>query len=169
MQRIRETHYPQDVLPWRLREPRDREYKRSIRPAHHPLKLPNALALLTLLQLERLDAFKAHRLEIARFYSAHLHGYELPDFNEQNMFLMYTIRSEKALDIMEKAKQEGILLGVWRGGVIVPPDCNLERAGYRVGSCPKAEKFSDQALNLPTHVNVSLKDAKRIVDLLNVS
>jgi len=38
---------------------------------------------------------------------------------------------------------------------------------YKLGSCPKAEKLANQVLNLPTHVNINLNDAQKIVDFLN--
>ena len=38
--------------------------------------------------------------------------------------------------------------------------------GYIMGSCPKAEKVADTILNLPTHINISQKEIKRIVSFL---
>ncbi|GAI14389.1 unnamed protein product, partial [marine sediment metagenome] len=34
------------------------------------------------------------------------------------------------------------------------------------GSCPKAEKIAQGIVNLPTHIYISQKQAKKIVDLL---
>jgi len=38
---------------------------------------------------------------------------------------------------------------------------------YVLGSCPVAENLSKITFNLPTHINISLKEAQRIVDFLN--
>jgi dTDP-4-amino-4,6-dideoxygalactose transaminase len=35
-----------------------------------------------------------------------------------------------------------------------------------MGMCPVAEKLAQTTLNLPTHINISLKDAERIVNFL---
>jgi len=37
---------------------------------------------------------------------------------------------------------------------------------YKKGSCPWAEKLAQETLNLPTHINISQKDANRIIDFL---
>jgi len=55
----------------------------------------------------------------------------------------------------------------WRKTVIVPPDTNQEKLGYQAGSCPKAEITAKEILNLPTHINISREEAKRITDFLN--
>jgi len=38
--------------------------------------------------------------------------------------------------------------------------------GYIVGSCPTAEKLAKETLNLPTHINISKKEARKIVEFL---
>jgi dTDP-4-amino-4,6-dideoxygalactose transaminase len=35
-----------------------------------------------------------------------------------------------------------------------------------LGSCPKAEKLSRETFNLPTHINISQREAKKIIDFL---
>ena len=37
---------------------------------------------------------------------------------------------------------------------------------YKIGDCPNAEKLSKETLNLPTHINISIEDAQRIVNFL---
>ena len=37
---------------------------------------------------------------------------------------------------------------------------------YELGTCPIAEKLAKTTFNLPTHINISQKDAQRIVDFL---
>jgi dTDP-4-amino-4,6-dideoxygalactose transaminase len=38
---------------------------------------------------------------------------------------------------------------------------------YVFGSCPRAEKIAKTIVNLPTHINISETDAKKIVKFLN--
>jgi len=58
------------------------------------------------------------------------------------------------------------LIGDWYTSAIAPNDTNPEKIGYIKGSCPNAEKLSQETLNLPTHINISQKEAQQIVDFL---
>ena len=69
--------------------------------------------------------------------------------------------------ILSKARKRKIYLNDgWRKSPIVPPDTNLKKMKYKLGSCPKAEKVAKTILNLPTHINISKVDAQKIVDFL---
>jgi len=37
---------------------------------------------------------------------------------------------------------------------------------YQTGSCPNAEAVAKKIVNLPTHINVEIKDAQRICRLI---
>ena len=70
-------------------------------------------------------------------------------------------------EVLEKARKQNILLDDgWRKTPIVPPDTNLEKMNYILGSCPRAEKIAKTILNLPTHINISKKDAQKIINFL---
>lgn len=144
--------------------------KRGRRPGYFPKKLPNALAALTLNQFKKLEKFNRHRKEIANFYYNALRDspFELPQTlnNKDHIFLRFTIKHPKAHQIIKKAWQRNILIGDWYTAPIAPHDTKLEKLKYKLGSCPKAEKLSKEVLNLPTHINISKKEAQRIVDFL---
>jgi dTDP-4-amino-4,6-dideoxygalactose transaminase len=57
-------------------------------------------------------------------------------------------------------------LGDWYTTPIAPFDTKLEEMHYKIGMCPNAEWLAKRTLNLPTHINISDKDAKRIVNFL---
>ena len=40
-------------------------------------------------------------------------------------------------------------------------------SNYQSSSCPQAEKLTQTIINLPTHQNISLADAEKIVKLVN--
>ena len=61
---------------------------------------------------------------------------------------------------------QNILLGDWYTTPIAPFDTKIDEIHYTKGSCRNAERLSKQTLNLPTHINISLKDAERIVNFL---
>jgi dTDP-4-amino-4,6-dideoxygalactose transaminase len=145
------------------------------RPDYFPKQLPNALTLLALNQFKKLDKFYEHRQEISKFYFQALKGtsFKIPPKIEENTkhsFLRFTIKHPKAHEIIYQAwNEQNILVGDWYTSPIAPDDTNLDKMGYIIGSCPKAERLAKITLNLPTHINISLKQAERITNFLNIS
>ena len=148
--------------------------KRGLRPDYFPKVLPNALAIMALNQFHKLKKFNEHRKIISDFYYQELKNTQfiLPEpFDEaqgkKNIFLRFTIKHPKAHEIIYDAwHKENILLGDWYTSVIAPDDTKLDEMRYKIGSCPTAEKLSKITLNLPTHINISMNDAQRIIKFL---
>ncbi len=142
--------------------------KRGQRPDYFPKALPNALAAMALHQFKKLDMFNAHRQKIAEFYYQELKNtvFGLPEKNN-NIFLRFAITHPKAHEIIYEAwHKENILLGDWYTSVIAPQDTQLDKMAYKQGMCPNAENLAQKTLNLPTHINISMEDAKRVVNFL---
>jgi len=137
------------------------------KPNYFPKKMPNVLAVLTLNQLKKLEKFNAHRKEIAEFYREELKGtsFGLPPEEEQ-VYLRFTVKHSKAHEIIKKAWQNNFLIGDWYTTPVAPYDTKLKKLKYEIGSCPKTEKLAKITLNLPTHINISKVQAKKIVDFL---
>ena len=141
---------------------------------YFPKKFPNALALLALNQFKKLGRFNEHRREIADFYQKELKNTKLTlilDKTTENIeptFLRYPILTNLNTDkILSQARKEKLFLNDgWRKTPIMPPDTNVDKMEYKRGSCPKAEKVAKTIINLPTHINISKKQAQRIVDFL---
>jgi len=144
--------------------------KRGKRPGYFPKRLPNVLAILALNQFKKLEKFNNYRKEIADFYYKELRdaSFELPPnpSDREQTFLRFTIKNPKAHEIIKKAWQKNILIGDWYDSVIAPKDTKLDKMKYIAGSCPKAEKLAKETLNLPTHINISKKEAEIIVNFL---
>ncbi|HDZ54537.1 MAG TPA: DegT/DnrJ/EryC1/StrS aminotransferase family protein [Candidatus Nealsonbacteria bacterium] len=142
--------------------------KKGKKPGYFPKKMPNVLSFLALNQLRKLERFNNHRRKIANFYYNNLRNtsFELLEKSEGQVFLRFTIKHSKAHQIIKKAWQENILIGDWYTTPIAPHDTNLEKMKYISGSCPRAEKLAKETLNLPTHINISQEEAKKIVDFL---
>ena len=68
--------------------------------------------------------------------------------------------------LIKKAWQKNILIGDWYTLPIAPHDTKLDKMKYKIGDCPKVEKLTKETLNLPTHINISFKEAKKIIDFL---
>jgi len=157
--------------------------KRGKRPGYFPKRLPNALAILALNQFKKLEKFNNHRKAIANFYYNELRDtiFELP-LNPPDLkqtFLRFTIKGApqkagraaggwrpKAHEIIKKAWRKNILIGDWYDKVVAPKDTKLDKMQYSLGACPKAEKLAKITLNLPTHINISQKEAQKITDLI---
>jgi len=145
--------------------------KRGQRPDYFPRALPNALALMAFNQFNKLDKFNEHRQKITDYYFENLKGtrFELPKQypNRKNIFLRFTVKHPKAHEIIYEAwHKQNILLGDWYTTPIAPFDTKIEEMKYESGSCKNAEELSKITLNLPTHINISFKDAERIFNFL---
>jgi len=143
--------------------------KRGEIPGYLPRRMPNALAMLALKQFKKLERFNNHRKDIAEFYFKNLKGFDLPKIsqNTKPVFLRFAVKHKTALQIIRKFWDNNILIGDWYTSPIAPDDTDLEKLGYKMGSCPNAERLSKITFNLPTHINISKKQAKKIVDFLN--
>ena len=145
--------------------------KRGLRPDYFPRALPNAMAMLALHQFNKLEKFNRHRQKIADYYYEGLKEtkFVLPARfnNRKNIFLRFTIKHPKAHEIIYEAwHKQNILLGDWYTTPIAPFDTKIEDVKYKAGSCKNAEDLAKRTLNLPTHINISEKDAERIVNFL---
>ncbi len=142
--------------------------KRGQRPDYFPKALPNALAMMAQKQFDKLEKFNAHRKKIAEFYYQQLLGtqFGVPQ-SHGNIFLRFAITHPKAHEIIYEAwSKQNILIGDWYTSVIAPIDTQLDKMKYEPGMSPNAERLAKRTLNLPTHINISMDDAKRIVEFL---
>jgi len=140
------------------------------KPGYFPKRFPNALAVLALNQFKKLERFNQHRKEIASIYSEGLKnstfvlplGYD----DRENIFLRFPIRHFNAHQIIKDAWRKNMLIGDWYTTAIAPHDTRMDKLEYDFGECPRAEELSKETLNLPTHINISEKDAQKIVSFL---
>lgn len=126
------------------------------RPKGFPARFPNALAILLLNQLKKLERYNKNRLEIARFYAKK---------NVDGVYLRFPMLVDNPAEIIQKAKKNGVLLGNWYHNIIDPPGVDLEVVGYIRGSCPKAEEIARRIINLPTRITHS--EAEYVIQQIN--
>ncbi len=147
-----------------------KEEKEGSLPSNFPSQLPNALARLGLKQFEKLEEFNSHRDTIADFYDKNLESIDatLPSSDPDRIYMRYSLLVDKDTDeILSKARKKDIFLNDgWRKGPVVPADTKLESVKYAWGIAPQAEKIAERIINLPTHPNITLKKARRIVNFL---
>lgn len=141
--------------------------KQGKRPDYFPKALPNALAIMALNQLAKIEKFNSHRKKIADYYFDQLKNTKFIIPKNDGIFLRFPVKHKNAHEIIYSAwHKQNILLGDWYTTVIAPADTNLNEMKYQLGSCPNAESLAKQTLNLPTHINISQKDAERIINFL---
>lgn len=144
--------------------------KKGRKPDYFPRRMPNALALLCLKQLGKLERFNAHRQELAAFYYRDLADTTLsmPPKAVDGIatYLRFTVRDKDAREIINEAWRRNILIGDWYTSPIVPNDTQLDKLEYVPGSCPNAEKLARETFNLPTHINISEIEAKAVSDFI---
>ena len=144
--------------------------KKGLKPSYFPKKMPNSLSALALNQFEKIERFNQHRKKIAEFYYQELENTEFELIkkyqNRENIFLRFTVKHLKAHEIIKKAWQNNLLIGDWYTGPVAPDDTNLNKVGYTLGDCLNAEKQAEKTLNLPTHINISKKQARKVVNFL---
>ncbi|NIA09598.1 MAG: hypothetical protein GWP10_07690, partial [Nitrospiraceae bacterium] len=146
-----------------------KEEREGKKPNYFPARLPNALAELAYSQWQKLDRFRQHRQMIAEVYSKELENSSailpMTSLESQPSFLRYPILISNPRQVWQKAKKQGILLGDWYWSPIIPPGTDLAKMDYQKGSCPMAEKYCQQIINLPTHINTTSQQAQKICQL----
>lgn len=115
-------------------------------------------AMLTLFMFERLDKQLSHRRKIARVYIENLDTELIPQTVAQQIDhstnLRFPIFVEDRSSLVRYLGKYGVFLSdIWYQDV--------------APECPNAIEVSRKILNLPTHINVSERDAKRICKLIN--
>jgi len=142
-------------------------------PNYFPKRMPNELAFLAMNQLKKIDRFNLHRKEIAQIYDSMLINKKefkvvfKKDKDKQPIFLKYPVLNVNPAKVVREARKAGIYLNDgWFGSAVVPPLTSLKKVCYVVNSCPQAEEVAKRIVCLPTHINISREDVKRVFDCL---
>lgn len=152
-------------------------------------KLPNCLAYLWTFEIDKIDEYNNHRIEIAKIYEENLKinnsiltlkdtptdnslpfkGKEATKKENKNIYFWFPILTQKSKELSIFCKQNNILLwNYWNWNVIIPIWTDLEKAWYLAWNCPNAEKLCKQVLTLPNHNLINTKDAEKVIKVLNM-
>lgn len=145
------------------------EEKLGLPVSFYPSKLPNALAKILLSQFKNLEAVIFHQQTIARHYHEHIVNPAVakPAWSENSIWLRYTVTVRNPQKLHARAKKNGVILGNWYDTPVAPKDADLNVFDYLPGMCPNDEKLAGRSVNLPTDRQISLRDAGRIVNIVN--
>lgn len=144
------------------------EEKNGEKPSVFPARYPNALARLLLCQLKKLEIYNKLRKEKALCYFDQLtdkKGLVLPTQIEGALYLRFNLLTDKAEKILNIARERKMLLGNWYKNIIDPEGVDLEKLGYKKGSCPNAERMAKLSVNLPTYPKLSAEQLNAIACL----
>lgn len=123
------------------------EEKKGKQPNIFPAKYPNALAILLVNQLKKLERYTKERSQAVAVYGG------------VGPLLRYPLLVDNSKETIEHLKRKGVLLGNWYHLVVDP-----NPVGYKKGSCPNAERLASHVVNLPTRI--SKREAAKIKSLL---
>jgi len=129
-------------------------------------KYPNALAILLLNQLKRLEKIQDQRKRIVNFYLKNLNYVSRSTLYVSQPLIRFPLLIKNRDKILQNLAKKGIFLGRWYDSPVAPKGFPLEKVGYRWGSCPVAEEVCQKIINLPTN-NIKLNEAEKLIDTLN--
>lgn len=145
-------------------EPQERQ---GGRPSWANRQMANALAILALHQWKKRERFDAHRRHLSELYRTELN---IPDMTHpilpsqaEPALLRYPLSTPHRDKILDACKQARLELGDWYVAPIAPKGIDEQAAGYDRTKTPNAVSLSQKMINLPTHINISEADAKKII------
>lgn len=132
--------------------------------------MSNWYAKLVNSSFKEFDSLLKHRREVASVYAGNLdekiQSKDYVDNINLSSCLRFPIFVEKRQSLMNYLKEKGIFVSdIWYDAPIAPSKL-LSKTDYN-RECPLSEKVSKKILNLPTHINVSSKDAEYISKEIN--
>jgi dTDP-4-amino-4,6-dideoxygalactose transaminase len=127
---------------------------------------PAALAILLSHQLAKKTVMEKERKNITDIYRRQLNvPYNTYMGDNRFSLLRFPLLVKDKNKILTLFRKKNIFLGQWYCQPVAPKEIPLPRVGYGQGSCPTAETVCKRIINLP--INVSSKEAKKIVKVLN--
>ncbi|MDP7477513.1 MAG: DegT/DnrJ/EryC1/StrS family aminotransferase, partial [Candidatus Peribacteraceae bacterium] len=112
-----------------------------------------------------------HRRMLSKKYKASASNWKFPAGIDDHLPMQkFPLIVQDADGIRRKLKRKNIYLDDgWTGASVCPRNVDQEAAGYISGSCPKAERLSQQILVLPTHPTMTKKQADRLIKILSAT
>lgn len=145
----------------------------------HPMGERNSLGLHTLphwyhnliyTQLKNIEENLSHRRHIASIYVQNIKKTILPSITIKHIshatHLRFPLFVSQRNDLIVYLKKSGVYISdIWYDAPIAPRKY-LPLTNYK-NQCPESERISSQITNLPTHRNISAKEAKEIAQKIN--
>ncbi len=123
-------------------------------------------------QMKKMQHNIAHRKKMAARYDSLLAQKGFPPRRHDKaivdpVLVRYPLRIEEKEKALELAASAGVELGSWFECTLHPIETPLEKYDYIRGSCPQAEKVSQETVNLPLHPRAGESTIRRTVDFIS--
>jgi len=134
-------------------------------------RMPSALCALVRWEFKHFQKINDHRRMLSKKYKASASNWKFPAGIDDHLPMQkFPLIVQDADGIRRKLKRKNIYLDDgWTGASVCPRNVDQEAAGYISGSCPKAERLSQQILVLPTHPTMTKKQADRLIKILSAT
>ena len=139
--------------------------------------LPNSLAWLAISELSKIEIFNNHRIMLANYYNNNKLNNKfitIPYKNEiweKNNYFRFPIlvkNTKLKEELYIYMRNNNVLLGnYWSWQPIIPLLVNQDKAKYIYWSCSVSENVTSRILTIPNHSLITIKNAEKIVKLLN--
>ncbi|MDD5356763.1 MAG: DegT/DnrJ/EryC1/StrS family aminotransferase [Candidatus Pacebacteria bacterium] len=136
-------------------------------------KMSDILAFVALHQFAKLSAFNEHRRQIAEVYERELASIsrivkplKVKDEIRKSIYLRYTILIDLPSKLALFLKTRGVRLGNWYTDAIAPEGVQYEKIQFALAENPRAKELSEKSINLPTSIQISVQDAKKIANAI---
>ena len=140
------------------------------------LGFPNSLAYLARKELKKIEQYSEDRIEKSIEYIQLINNKKIEvlfhtitenDYNWFRFPILLESEEEKNKLISLWRKNNIIFWNQWSGSNIIPVWIDLEKAQYKIWSCPVAEDLSKRILTLPNHKLITKKDLEIVIEVLN--
>jgi perosamine synthetase len=121
-------------------------------------------------KLKEIQKIIDHRIWVTSLYEKELkkkgtQTVVLPD-HYRPVFLRYPVPVKNKARVLEEAREKRIEIGDWFVSPIHPNLEGWDKVSYQKGMCPIAENICQHVINLPTHMRIDEKEARRIVEFI---
>jgi dTDP-4-amino-4,6-dideoxygalactose transaminase len=80
--------------------------------------------------------------------------------------IRYPVLVDYPNTVKRKLQQIKVIAGNWYNYPVIPKGIDLDKVEYTIGTCPNTEYVMEHIINLPTGLDVTAKDAEKIVHMV---
>ena len=122
-----------------------------------PQKLSNKLKKILTLQFKYLEKTRQHRQTLQKIYNS--------EYNQP--LIRLPLKIENPVKVQKNTRKQGFLLGTWYRKMFIPQDDIIEFLQLDLQQYPNTNSvIESEIINLPTNINCSIKDAKKLIDII---
>jgi dTDP-4-amino-4,6-dideoxygalactose transaminase len=144
-------------------------------PYHHAIlgynyRMTEMQAAFGLVQLEKMEYIMRGKNKIANFYNTELKNIpniitpHIPQYTTQHGYHMYTIKTDQRDVLLKKFNDLGVETKIYFPPAHLQP--YFRALGFKEGLLPITEEIATKVLSLPIRPNLSIEEAKYIVDVI---